>query len=139
MKFFYLLCFVVLCNIGYSQTFNLELTVTNIKTVKGEIIVAIFNNENSFLKENKEFKKYKIKINNYSEKYTVSNLPKGKYAISLFHDENSDKVCNLNFLGIPKEGYGFSNNFTPILSAPTFEECVIDLQNNTSMNIKLIY
>lgn len=139
MKYFYLFCFVILYNIVYCQTYNLELTVTNINKVKGEIIIGIFNNENSFLKENNEFKKYQIIINNFTEKYIITNLPKGKYAISLYHDENSDKECNLNFLGIPQEGYGFSNNYKPLLSAPSFEDCVIDLQNNTSTIIKLIY
>ncbi len=46
----------------------------------------------------------------------------GTYAVGVMHDENDNGKFDTGFLGIPKEGYGFSNNHTHALSAPTWEE-----------------
>jgi len=46
-----------------------------------------------------------------------------KYAVVIHHDENDDGVFQQNVLGIPLEGYGFSKNVRPVLSAPSFESC----------------
>jgi len=47
-------------------------------------------------------------------------LPPGRYAVIVFHDENDNGILDTNFLGIPKEGYGFSNNASGLFSAPAF-------------------
>jgi uncharacterized protein (DUF2141 family) len=47
-------------------------------------------------------------------------LPVGWYAVSVVHDENNNSVLDANFLGIPKEAYGFSNN-PKRLGKPGFE------------------
>ena len=53
---------------------------------------------------------------------TVENLPYGTYAISVLDDENSNLEMEM-FMGIPKEGWGFSKNPPFKLSAPKFDEC----------------
>ncbi len=45
------------------------------------------------------------------------------FAVVILHDENNDNVFQKGLLGIPLEGYGFSNNATPGLSAPSFDAC----------------
>jgi len=67
----------------------------------------------------------------------INDLPKGDYAISMYHDKNADGKCNLNFLGVPTEPYGFSNNFRPKFSAPTFTDCQFNLNTNETLKIKL--
>jgi uncharacterized protein (DUF2141 family) len=54
--------------------------------------------------------------------WTVENLPFGDYAIKFYHDENGDNACNTNFLGIPSEGYGFSNNAKAFFGLPSFDK-----------------
>lgn len=46
-----------------------------------------------------------------------------KYAVVIHHDENDDGQFQRNALGMPLEGYGFSNNVRPVVSAPSFSEC----------------
>jgi hypothetical protein len=46
----------------------------------------------------------------------------GTYAVIVFHDENQDGKLDKNFLGVPQEGYGASNNVRHLMSAPEFEE-----------------
>lgn len=51
---------------------------------------------------------------------TVPDLPPGRYAIQAYLDENDDHEVDQNFLGVPKEGVGFSNNAPFGLGPPTF-------------------
>ena len=55
------------------------------------------------------------------------DLPPGIYAINGFHDENGNGEFDTNFLGIPKEGYIFSNDARPVLSAPSFDSAAFRL------------
>lgn len=112
--------------------------VTNIKNLKGEIKIGLYNNKASFPKKEYMYKSVTMKVSNASETYTIKDLPKGDYAVALFHDKNSDGICNTNFLGIPEEGYGFSKNYKPILSVPSFNNCRINLNDNMQIVIKLI-
>jgi uncharacterized protein (DUF2141 family) len=64
-------------------------------------------------------------------------IPDGEYAIAFFIDANGNKKLDKNFLGIPKEQYGFSNNAMGTLSAPTFEQAKFQVAGNTVQNIKL--
>mgnify|MGYP001288937381 FL=1 len=64
-------------------------------------------------------------------------IPHGEYAISLFVDSNGNKRIDKNFLGIPKEQYGFSNNVMGRMSAPTFYQAKFLVAGPTTQNIKL--
>ena len=67
----------------------------------------------------------------------VINLPEGIYAIALFIDANKNMKIDKNFLGIPKEQYGFSNNAMGNLSGPSFEQAKFQVKGNSIQNIKL--
>lgn len=123
---------------AHGQTYNLEITVTNIKEIKGKITLSLYNDEKFFPKEGQEFRTASIPVNGNIVKYSFTGLPFGEYAVALFHDKNSDGICNRNFLGKPKEGYGFSRNYNPKLSAPDFKDCKILLNRNLQINIELI-
>jgi uncharacterized protein (DUF2141 family) len=68
------------------------------------------------------------------------HLPAGKYAVAVIHDENMNHKLDRNFLGIPKEGFGFANNPKVALSAPSFEAAAIQVTCPvTEIEIRLIY
>ena len=67
----------------------------------------------------------------------VINLPEGTYAIALFVDANENLKIDKNFLGIPKEQYGFSNNAMGKLSGPSFEQAKFQVKGSAIQNIKL--
>lgn len=56
----------------------------------------------------------------------LDHVPPGRYAIAVFHDENSNRSLD-KFAGIPKEGFAFSRNPSIKFRAPRFEEVAIDL------------
>ena len=139
MKYLLIICFLIFSQITYSQTYNLTVTATNLKDLEGNIIVSVYNKSDDFPKDGKYYQRNTSQVNNDSETITFKNLPVGDYAVAILHDKNSDGECNKNIFGIPKEGYGFSNNCKPILSAPSFKCTKINLSSDKSITIKLIY
>jgi uncharacterized protein (DUF2141 family) len=138
MKQLALFIFIIVGTLVNAQTYNLEITITNIKNIKGNIILSLYNSEKTFPRKNEEFKTASIPVNGNKEKYTFIGLPSGEYAVALFHDRNSDGICNRNFIGKPKESYGFSRNYKPKFSAPDFKDCKILLNRNMQITIELI-
>ena len=67
-------------------------------------------------------------------------LPAGDYAVAAIHDENSNHKLDRNFIGIPKEGFGFANNPRVALSAPPFNAAKVHVAcPATDVTIHLIY
>ncbi len=67
-------------------------------------------------------------------------VPPGRYAVVVIHDENSNMKLDRNFFGIPKEGFGFSNNPRVIFSAPSFQAAEMPVAcPSTQIEIRLIY
>lgn len=59
-----------------------------------------------------------------------ADLPPGRYAVTAMHDENGNGKLDTNLIGMPLEGYGFSNN-PQVMRKPTFEEAAFDIGAQT--------
>jgi uncharacterized protein (DUF2141 family) len=140
MKKIVLLCGIVCISVyGFCQT-KLQVTVTHIKGQKGNIIIGIFDSDESFLK--KPLDGRMMKASGDSVTVIFENLKPGKYAVSVLHDANKNKDLDKNKLGIPKEGFGFSNNVIGAMGPPSFERAQIDLvpdQKDLDIDIKMKY
>jgi uncharacterized protein (DUF2141 family) len=67
-------------------------------------------------------------------------VPPGRYAAVVIHDENSNMKLDRNFFGIPKEGFGFSNNPRVAFSTPSFQSAEVPVAcPETHLEIKLNY
>lgn len=67
-------------------------------------------------------------------------LPPGRYAVVVIHDENSNMKLDRNFMGVPKEGFGFSNNPRVVFSAPSFQAASAQVSCPvTQIHIAIIY
>lgn len=115
----------------------LTVNINNIKGDKGAIRVALFNQEDQFLKT--AFKGQEVTVSGSSVSLTFENLPAGKYAISVMHDENANDELDSNFIGIPKEGFGFSNNAKSTFGPPKFEEASFEVPVTQPVSIALKY
>jgi len=63
-----------------------------------------------------------LKIKKTQARCDFEDVPPGTYALAVIHDENMNGKLDTNWLGIPKEGYGFSNRAKALLSAPSFAD-----------------
>jgi uncharacterized protein (DUF2141 family) len=72
---------------------------------------------------------------------TFSNLEPGNYSVAAVHDENSNGKLDKNFVGVPSEGYGVSNNKTYALSSPKWDESIFTIAASESktLQVKLRY
>ena len=118
---------------------ELTIEVDRLLNSQGEISIGLYDNANSFTKPSKVYKGAHIRISDSKLRYTFADIPNGVYAISLFHDENENNKIDKNFLGIPTEGYGFSNNIRPTFRAATFDESKFDLKGNKTIIIHMGY
>ena len=114
---------------------KLEVTVKNIKELKGTIRVALYNNEKDFLEN---FLQGKIvKVTGNEAKIVFENLKPGDYAVSVFHDENENEKLDSGFMGIPNEPYGFSNDAMGTFGPPSFEKAKVNLTSDKAAVINL--
>ena len=118
---------------------SLAVTVTGIKNAKGVVRLALCPAGAAFPDCGKRAARTEtLPIEGGQARVTLTGLAPGSYAVSVFHDANSNGKLD-TFAGIPREGYGFSNNpaFQP--RAPRFSETAMDVAGAAAANIRLRY
>ena len=113
--------------------------IIGIENEDGQIFIGLFHNNNGFPDKGKEHKGAFSKAEIGTLRYTFTEIPSGDYAIAIFHDSNTNGRLDKNFLGIPKEGYGFSENATALMSTPAFEKAKFTLSRTYTSEIKMKY
>jgi len=71
--------------------------------------------------------------------FVIEKLKPGRYAFQFIHDENSNDKLDTNWLGIPNEGFGYSNNPSLIKGPPTLKRTLFVLNESSVINCKTIY
>lgn len=124
---------------SFGQDAHQTVKITNLENVKGNLYIGWYNQAATFRVNDKAIYREKVVVGQQKEVSVIfKNIPKGKYAIAVFLDENDNYKLDKNMFGIPKEKYGFSNNRLPSLRPATFEESAFELnQQNATIQIKL--
>jgi len=114
---------------------TIVLTVQNITTAEGKIMIAVYNSESTFLSDDQTFTAQSKPILQKGE-VTVrfKDLPYDTYTIAIFHDVNGNGELDTNLFGVPKEPYGFSNNARSKWGPPKYEIAKFEL-NQKVLNI----
>lgn len=100
---------------------SLKLTVENIQKQKGNIMIAVFEGADNFLKDGKAVVSKKGLVEKIGAFDVVfPNLPFGEYSIAVYHDVNGNEKLDTNLFGVPTEPYGFSNNARSKWGAPKY-------------------
>lgn len=118
------------------QAADIELTVENITELSGTLFWSVFNDENSYTSEQAPMVAGRSKVTGETLKLTLHELPAGDYAVKLFHDANDNGEMDSNLLGLPQEGYGFSNNAGSFGPA-SFSDAKVTVTDNTQIIIRL--
>ena len=115
---------------------NLNIIVSEFESYNGVLRVCITDNKADFLESCLYSKS--ILIDNNSIEVEFKNLKMGVYAVSVYHDENSNGVLETDGLfGLPSEPFGFSNNLSITFGPPSFKKSSFNLTTNKTINIKL--
>lgn len=124
------------CFIGEAQ--QLTVIVTNVDARKGKVGAALYNSEGNFMKNT--FMTQAAAARPGEIELVFSGVPRGDYGISVLHDENDNEKMDSNAVGIPKEGFGFSNDAMGMFGPPGWSKAKITTTGtNQTVRIKLRY
>lgn len=118
---------------------ELTVVVKGIKKTEGQISIGLYNSKKGWTEIGKEYKGVYIKTSQNNISYIFKNIPEGTYAVAIYHDLNMNKILDKNKIGIPKEGYAFSNNVFGTAGPPDYSKASFVLNKNTTIQIKLRY
>ena len=122
-----LFCTVIMPGILHGQSNDMEssdllVRVTSMEPGAGSIVACLVNESTQFLHTCHD--SIKVSAENQEEQMIVfRKVPAGHYAISIFQDSNNNQTLDANFLKIPKERFGFSNNPRLKMGGPQYEDC----------------
>ena len=107
-----------------AETVNLRVIATNLKTDQGKLYVWVYDKKDDWLSDRyRTQKSVTVAGNRDGDKLTIELLlPAGEYALSVFQDVNDDGKLERNFIGIPKEPAGLSNNVRPKFGPPKYKD-----------------
>ena len=136
MKKLFLIIVYILPFFAAAQN-SITVQVTGIDQIEGNIYIGLYNNKIGFTELDYVYKYKIVPANQRSITAIMEDIPTGTYAISVFHDKNSNGYLDKNFVGYPSEVYGFSNNQRAIFSAPSYESCLFLLDQDIQLDIEL--
>jgi uncharacterized protein (DUF2141 family) len=119
-------------NIVLSQN-TLDIEIANLRNDKGLIMLQLFSETEVVIRQEKGI------INEKKCRIIFKNLSPGKYAIRFFHDENVNGILETNKMGIPTEGYGFSNNAYGMFGPKPFKDWLFELKGDERIVLKAKY
>jgi uncharacterized protein (DUF2141 family) len=119
----------------------LTIRVTGARNANGTVRVLLFRGPDGFPADGtKVFQAQMVKIEtDGNTAQCIFSVPRGEYAAVVFHDENGNGKMDKNLVGVPKEGYGFSNDPGRKMRPAKFEEARFRAESNQSVDVKLAY
>lgn len=113
------------------DTIQKTVIIKNIRSTKGSLSIGVFKDASSFDKE-KPYKSIWISKKDIVNGILKTNihLELGTYGLSLLDDENSDAKMQYNMVGMPKEGFGFSNYYHEGFSKPNFKQFLVNINES---------
>ncbi|MBP9186571.1 MAG: DUF2141 domain-containing protein [Bacteroidia bacterium] len=125
----------------HSETFSLTVEVKELRNSKGVVQYALYNKDKTIPDEHYKnyYKMLTAQIICGTSTVTFLNLPAGKYAVNILHDENKNGKIDKGFI-LPIEGIGFSNfKSVGFTNLPSFLKACFDVKCDSKINVKVIY
>jgi len=118
---------------------GLDVTVTDIRNATGSIRFAVYGDAGSYKESTNHLAKATIPAVEGTLTHHLDLPAQGTVAVLVFHDENDNAELDANLIGIPKEGYGFSNNPSG-MGKPGFDEITVEVgEAALAVNIEMKY
>ncbi len=126
--------------IADNRSCSLKINVAGVRNSKGRIHLALFNRpDDKFPEGGVPARQLDMAAVQEVTSFRVT-VPCGHYAVAVFHDENGNKIQDRNMLGIPTEGYGFSNNPDSRFGPPPYTKAEFELNDGVrEIEIRITY
>jgi uncharacterized protein (DUF2141 family) len=111
---------------------SIRIRITGLRNTDGNLSVALFNVKKGFPgKFDRAFMKTLVPAAGTEHVVVFDHVPYGSWAVAVRHDENGNGKLDANFLGMPKEGVGTSNNPKSKFGPPSFDDAAFTLDGST--------
>ena len=132
-----LVTLMLLLKAGQASAETLTVTVTGLRGAKGTLFMTVWNDEGRFLGDVRHAAaRRKVQVSGPETTVVVEGLPRGVYAVTAFQDENGNGELDRNFIGLPKEPTGVSNDARGKMGPPKFKAAAFEL-NGPSRSIPI--
>lgn len=105
---------------------DLTVEVADIRVQAGQLKLAVVDSADGWDGKAKPVAAEALTPGAATATFRFKDLPPGTYAVQVMHDENGNGKLDTNFVGMPTEGYGFSNN-PRVMRKPTWDEARFEL------------
>lgn len=119
----------------------IHVDIDGLRSDRGKVLCALFSSPADFPKKaDRAVAHAQSEISDRHATCEFQGVPSGKYAVAVFHDENSNGKLDTNFLGIPREGVGASNNAKGRFGPPKFSAAAFQHSaGRTDLKISIRY
>lgn len=138
MKRFALICLGICLEIPLFAGDPPVVRICGVKPNQGQVYLAVYASHQAFMKPDSAVYREILPATGDTVSFAITTLPEGDYALSVFHDLNSNRNLDVNALGIPVEAFGFSNNPRSFFGPPTFEQARVSLGEGAVVTIDLM-
>jgi uncharacterized protein (DUF2141 family) len=101
---------------------DLTVVMSGFDNDDGVVKIALCDTQEDYEAQDQAYRGEQTHVKNRSAHWTFEKIPYGEYAIKIYHDENNDNELDTNFLGMPTEEYGFSNNARGTFGPASWED-----------------
>lgn len=130
--FFFMFC---LCFKLSAET--LKVSIQDLPSNKGKLLYLLFKDEKGFPDDEKESVVSGSQDLKLGVEFEIKDLKPGTYALSVIHDANDNEKLDTNFIGIPKEAFGFSNDPKIYFGPPSFKKASFEVKHDSEIKIKM--
>ena len=120
-----------------ASAFDLRVEVLNARSNDGFVAAAVYEGAAGWLKVGEAVQLGRVAVAAEKAVLLFANLPPGRYAVSVFHDENGNGKLDTNVVGIPTERHGFSRGARGQIGPPGFADAAVELGADTTITIQL--
>src|SRR5277367_1511134 len=121
-----------------ATTNGIHVVVKGLSSDQGRVGCGLFKGPDGFPRDrSKEFAGMWVPIRRGVAVCTFRSIPPATYAVTVLHDDNMDGKMDFGHLGIPKKGYGFSNDAHATLSPPSFDAASINYNRQGSLKVPI--
>ena len=114
-----------------SSKATLIVNFVGLKANEGNVKVALANSKENYKDHKNPFIGLTIEIKDNRALAIIDDITYGEYAVKAFHDRDANDDLNTNFLGIPIEDYGFSNDARGVFGPPDWSKAKFKVDKDT--------
>jgi len=121
-----------------AQSTSLAVTVTGLKSAQGKLVACLWRDKAGFpsCARSRTARRVSLPVSAATMQVSFPDLAPGRYAVTVEHDENGDGKMGRNFIGMPTEGVGASNNPGGM---PGFDKSLVRIDGAGAITVRMRY